>query len=171
MQFPFSLSSYSYFIFLSTLILIPTCYFHFPYTLFCFPCSMFPFPISKFLTLTYAGNPESWRSVTGYLIYVNGCPVAWRSRQQKVTSLSSYKSEYYAITEVTTEMMYVKHFFDFLKIEVQLSMTIQCDNQRAVFLSKEQDLYWHKACGHEKSLHLWACWARRNLTWVHQYQE
>ena len=86
----------------------------------------------------YAGDPESRRSVTGYLVYVNGCPVAWRSRQQKVTSLSSCESEYYAITEVATEMMYVKQLFDFLEIDVQLPMTIQCDNQGAVFLAKNE---------------------------------
>ena len=86
----------------------------------------------------YAGDLESRRSVTGYLVYVNGCPVAWRSRQQKVTSLSSCESEYYAITEVATEMMYIKQIFDFLEIEVELPMTIKCDNQGAVFLAKNE---------------------------------
>ena len=28
----------------------------------------------------YAGDPESRRSVTGYLVYVNRCSIAWRSR-------------------------------------------------------------------------------------------
>ena len=84
----------------------------------------------------YAGDPKSRRSVTGYFVYVNGCPVAWRSRQQKVTSLSLCESKYYAITKVATEMMFVKQIFDFLEIDVQLPMTIQCNNQGAVFLAK-----------------------------------
>ena len=94
--------------------------------------------ITGICELDYAGDPESRQSVTGYIAYVNGCPVAWRSRQQKVTSLSLCESEYYAITEVATKMMYVKQIFDFLGIEVQLPMTIQCDNQGAVFLAKNE---------------------------------
>ena len=77
----------------------------------------------------YAGDLESKRSVTGYLVFVNGCLIAWRSRQQKVTSLSSCESEYYAITEVATEMLYIKQIFEFMGIEIQQPMTIQCNNQ------------------------------------------
>ena len=55
-----------------------------------------------------------------------------------MTSLSSCESKCYAITEVATEMMYIKQIFDFLEIEVELPMTIQCDNQGAVFLAKNE---------------------------------
>ena len=57
-------SNYFHLISLSTLFLIPICYFHFPYTLFRFSCSMFPFPISKFLTLIWhirgANESSNW---------------------------------------------------------------------------------------------------------------
>ena len=50
--------------------------------------------------------------------------------------------------------MYVKQLFDFLEIEVQLLMTIQCDNQGAVFLAKNEtstctkhvDVRYHFIC-------------------------
>ena len=77
----------------------------------------------------YAGDLESKRSVTGYLVFVNGCLIAWRSKQQKVTSLSSCESKYYAITEVASEMLYIKQIFEFMGIEIQQPMTIQCNNQ------------------------------------------
>jgi hypothetical protein len=86
----------------------------------------------------YAGDPESRKSVSGYIVYVNGCPIAWRSRQQKPTGLSSCESEYYAMTEAATELVYVKQIFDFLDMKVNLPMTIQCDNQGAIFLAKNE---------------------------------
>ena len=86
----------------------------------------------------YAGDPESRKSVSGFIVFVNGCPIAWRSRQQKPTSLSSCESEYYAMTEAATELVYVKQIFDFLDMNVELPMTIQCDNQGAIFLAKNE---------------------------------
>ena len=29
----------------------------------------------------YAGDPQSRKSISGYIVYINGCPIAWRSRQ------------------------------------------------------------------------------------------
>jgi hypothetical protein len=86
----------------------------------------------------YAGDPESRKSISGFIVYVNGCPIAWRSRQQKPTSLSSCESEYYAMTEAATELIYIKQIFDFIGMEVKLPMTIRCDNQGAIFLAKNE---------------------------------
>ena len=51
-------------------------------------------------------------------------------------------------------MMYIKQIFDFLEIEVELPMTIKCDNQGAVFLAKNEtsthtkhvDVRYHFIC-------------------------
>ena len=86
----------------------------------------------------YAGDPETRRSVSGFIVYVNECPVAWRSRQQKTTSLSSCESEYYAMTEAATELMYVKQLFEFLEVPIELPMVIQADNQGAIFLARNE---------------------------------
>jgi hypothetical protein len=56
----------------------------------------------------YAGDRENRRSVTGYLIYLSGAPIAWKSRQQGGITLSSSEAEYYAISEVAKEMKFVK---------------------------------------------------------------
>ena len=94
--------------------------------------------ISAICDSDYAGDPETRRSVSGFVVFINGCPVAWRSRQQKTTSLSSCESEYYAMTEAATELMYVKSIFDFLGSTVELPMVIRCDNQGAIFLAKNE---------------------------------
>ena len=42
----------------------------------------------------YAGDHETRRSTTGYLIKLFGSPVVWASRRQKAISRSSHESEY-----------------------------------------------------------------------------
>jgi hypothetical protein len=37
----------------------------------------------------WAGNPETRISVTGFIIYLLGAPICWRSKGQKGVTLSS----------------------------------------------------------------------------------
>ena len=102
----------------------------------------------------YAGDIETRRSISGFIVYVNGCEIAWRSRQQKTVSLSSCESEYYAITEAAQGLLYLLQLFKFLDIEVELPMVIRCDNQGAIFLAtnesstrtKHVDVRYHFIC-------------------------
>ena len=86
----------------------------------------------------YAGDPDNRKNVSGYIVYVNECPVSWRSRQQRIVSLSSCESEYYAMTEAAQELLYLFQLFEFLQVPVKKPMTIKCDNQGAIFLAKNE---------------------------------
>ena len=99
-----------------------------------------PIEIMAICDSDYAGDPKNRKSISGYIVYVNGCPVSWRSQQQKVVSLSSCKTEYYAATEAAQELLYLLQLFAFLKMEVKLPMKIKCDNQGAMFIAKNESL-------------------------------
>ena len=43
----------------------------------------------------YAGDPDTRRSVSGYVLFVQGVPVSWRSKANKTVTLSSTKAEFY----------------------------------------------------------------------------
>jgi hypothetical protein len=83
----------------------------------------------------YAGERENRRSITGYLIYLCGVPIAWKSRQQGGITLSSSEAEYYAISEVAKEMKFVKTILSFLEIDTGELMKIYADNIGAIHLS------------------------------------
>ena len=85
-----------------------------------------------------SGDLDTRKSVTGYLVFINGSLVAWRSRGQKTVSLSSCESEYYAMAEVAQELLYIKQILEFLHVEVELPMIVKCDNQGAIFLTKNE---------------------------------
>ena len=47
----------------------------------------------------WAGSKDDRRSVSSHVILLNEVPIAWRSRSQKVVSLSSSEAEFYAMSE------------------------------------------------------------------------
>jgi hypothetical protein len=52
----------------------------------------------------WAGDAEARISVTGFIIYLLGVPICWRSKGQKGITLSSSETEYKAISEAVKEI-------------------------------------------------------------------
>jgi hypothetical protein len=44
----------------------------------------------------WAGDKEDRRSVSGYVIFILGVPIMWKSKSQKSVTLSSSEAEYFA---------------------------------------------------------------------------
>ena len=84
----------------------------------------------------FAGDVDGRKSISGYIIYVQGCPISWRSKGQKSVSLSSTEAEYMAVSEVATEILFMKSMMDFLGVLVSLPIEVYVDNVGAIYLSK-----------------------------------
>lgn len=82
-----------------------------------------------------AGDVDSRKSTSGYLITFAGGAVSWQSRLQKCVALSTTEAEYIAITEGCKEMMWMKKFLQELG-QNQESYVLYCDSQSAIHLSK-----------------------------------
>lgn len=83
----------------------------------------------------YAGDKDNRRSITGYIIKLCNCVIAWKSKQQGGVCLSSSEAEYYAMSEAATEMIFVKNILEFLEEDVKMPMVLEADNQGAIFLA------------------------------------
>ena len=59
----------------------------------------------------------------------------WKSRGRKTVTLSSSEAEYVAVVEVCTEILFIKTIMDFLKIKIELPITIMCDNVGAILIA------------------------------------
>ena len=49
-----------------------------------------------YVDASWADCPMTLQSVTGYVLYLNGGPIAWRCQKQSLVALSSLEAEYYA---------------------------------------------------------------------------
>jgi hypothetical protein len=83
----------------------------------------------------YAGDKDGRKSVSGFIVYVLGCPISWKSRKQKAVTLSSSEAEYVAISELCAEIMFLKQVLEFLKIKVALPIIVRVDNVGAIYLA------------------------------------
>ena len=83
----------------------------------------------------FAGDKDSRNSVTGFCIYIGRCLISWKARGQKSVTLSSTEAEYVAVSEVCTEIIFIKYILEFLDVKVEYPVTVMCDNVGAIFLS------------------------------------
>ena len=54
-----------------------------------------------------AGDKDSRRSTTGYVLIVGGTTVSWISKLQQVVALSTTEAVYVAATEANKEMIWL----------------------------------------------------------------
>ncbi|XP_011685762.1 PREDICTED: uncharacterized protein LOC105448717 [Wasmannia auropunctata] len=57
----------------------------------------------------YAGDIETRKSTTGYVIFFEGAPISWCSRKQPIVALSSTEAEFIAAAECCKETLYLKN--------------------------------------------------------------
>lgn len=84
----------------------------------------------------YAGDPDTRRSVSGYILYLKGVPICWSSRAQRSITLSSSEAEWIALSEATKEIMFVLQLIKSMGIKVKLPIIVRVDNVGAIFMSK-----------------------------------
>ena len=85
---------------------------------------------SNFSTCT-----ETRRSVTGYVVYLEGAAVAAKSGMQKIVAISVTEAEFIALVQCVQEMLYSKKVLESMELKVELPMIIKCDNKGAVDLA------------------------------------
>ena len=100
----------------------------------------------------WAGDQDTRRSVSGYMIFLNGVLICWRSKAQKSVALSSSEAEFYACGEAVREIPFIVQILLFLGIPVKLPVVVHVDNIGAIFMSenttssnrtRHMDTRWH----------------------------
>jgi len=84
----------------------------------------------------YAGDKDTRISVTGYVLFLCGVPIAWKSKAQKSVSLSSSEAEYVALSEAVKEIRFVYYLLTSFGINVILPIKVRVDNIGAIFMSE-----------------------------------
>jgi hypothetical protein len=84
----------------------------------------------------WAGDKDDRRSISGFILFLNGAPIMWRSKGQKTTALSSAEAEFVAAAEAIKEVTYVLQILLFLDIEVEMPVEVKVDNMGAIFMSE-----------------------------------
>ena len=102
--------------------------------------------LSAYTDSDMAGDIDTRKSTSGYLITFAGGAVSWQSRLQKCVALSTTEAELIAVVEACKELLWMKRFLKELSF-VQERYVIYCDSQSAIQLGKNSTF-------HSKSKHI-----------------
>lgn len=86
----------------------------------------------------YAGDRHTYRSTSGYVVFMAGGPVSWQSKRQSVVAQSSTEAEYIAMSELTKEGTWIRYLLKGVQYRGQDldPLTLSGDNQGALALAE-----------------------------------
>jgi hypothetical protein len=62
--------------------------------------------LQAFCDSNYAGARDGCKSISGFIINVQSCPISWKFKKQNTVILSSNRAEYVAVSDVCTEIVF-----------------------------------------------------------------
>lgn len=84
----------------------------------------------------WANDVNDRKSISGWVIKINGNPIVWKSKKQRSVALSTCEAELYALASAIQDLMWLLDLFKELKLPVELPCTVWCDNESTVTVSK-----------------------------------
>jgi len=95
----------------------------------------------------YARDPESRRSVTGFLFFLAGAPISWQTRQQPSVALSTMESEFMAACAAAQESVWLTQLLrEFTCILIQPVIIFE-DNKSCIDYTKN-------STNHQRTKHI-----------------
>ncbi|KAJ8571802.1 hypothetical protein ON010_g5031 [Phytophthora cinnamomi] len=88
-----------------------------------------PLQLQKFADADHARCPEISKSVTGFVIKLNGCRFDWRSKKQDNVTTHTSSSELFAVHACTKVVLCTQDLLKGLGVKQTIETTLFCDNQ------------------------------------------
>lgn len=88
----------------------------------------------------FASNRDDRISLGGYILFLGGAPILWRTSKQKSVALSTMEAEFMALTDAAKELVWIirilQETFELQIIKHNVVSTLYCDNESAINFSK-----------------------------------
>ena len=89
----------------------------------------------------WAGDMGDRKSISGWILFMNGAPILWGSKKQGSVAISSTEAEYVALSEMSKEVLFMHSVLSFIQGKpVQLPINVYCDNTGAIYITKNPQL-------------------------------
>jgi hypothetical protein len=98
--------------------------------------------IEAYVDVEWASQPHH-HLMSGYMIMLNGVPVAWSSRKQPIIALSTAEAEYITLTAAAREVLYLQLLIRELYNIPSASTPVNCNNQAAISLAMNNKFHAH----------------------------
>ncbi|KAL0551384.1 hypothetical protein IC582_010470 [Cucumis melo] len=103
--------------------------------------------LSSFSNVDWAEDPTDKQSTTGYCFYLGDALISSRSKKQSVVFCSSTESEYRALVDATSELLWLRWFLTDMGAPQTSPTILHCDNRSAIQIA-------HNNVFHERTKHI-----------------
>ena len=93
------------------------------------------------------GNNDKWKSQGGFLIFVGGCLVAWKSKRHRAITLSSMEAEYVEASNAAKEVIWFRRLLSDLG-HPQTKPTVMFEDNKACIDFSQNNVM------HDRSKHI-----------------
>jgi hypothetical protein len=94
--------------------------------------------VEVFSNSNFAGDKDKRKSITGYVIFLSGAAISWKSKAQPCVNLSSTESEYGALNETVREVKFILQLLTTMGISVKRPAKINVDKIGCIFLANNR---------------------------------
>jgi hypothetical protein len=92
--------------------------------------------LSAYCDADWGGSIDDSRSTSGYVIFLNGCAIIWKSSKQSLVALSSAEAEYVALAHCVQESLWISQLIQDLGLRFDEKISIFEDNQACIKIAK-----------------------------------
>eukprot|EP00249_Psilotum_nudum_P021898 c28294_g1_i10 orf=154-735(-) len=85
----------------------------------------------------WGGDKDTRKSTSGFVFCLAGAAVSWQSKKQSTVALLSTEAEFVAAAVAAKEALWIRRFMKELTFDLKLPMSVKCDNQSCIILTKE----------------------------------
>ncbi|CAN6689823.1 unnamed protein product [Malus baccata var. baccata] len=90
--------------------------------------------LTAFSDSDWAADPNTRRSVTGFVVFMGSNPISWQSKKQASVSRSSTEAEYKALAHCAADIVWIRLLLKDLHQFLSDPPLLQCDNLSALAL-------------------------------------
>ena len=106
-----------------------------------------PLVLRAFSDADWVEDPTDRRSTTGYCFLLGSSLISWRSKKQTHVAHSSIEAEYRALTDTTSELLWLRWLLKDLGVSTSFVTPLYCDNQSVIHIA-------HNDVFHERTKHI-----------------
>ena len=103
--------------------------------------------LSGYFDADWGKDPTDSRSTTGYCFFLGDSLISWRSKKQTVVARFSAESEYRAIADASSELIWLRWLLTDMGVPHSSATMLHCDNRNAIQIS-------HNDVFHERTKHI-----------------
>ncbi|KAH9136201.1 hypothetical protein AeRB84_018564 [Aphanomyces euteiches] len=98
------------------------------------------FTTDLYVDADYANDTSTRRSTSGFVLFLNGCLISWKSKLQNIVALSTCEAEYISMSYGLLEALWLKSLLEELQLDIKLPINVYEDNQSTIKMAENSTL-------------------------------